>query len=1476
MADGLLSRVGKAIKGGKIPKGFARLPSGRLVPVNELRTKDDVDFQLKLDAEEAKAKAAARKNLSDPNHDRRLFDQQMRTNRRNLGLPETGDLRHTDVVKAESEKADRERREDLGRNPVLRGIESAVGLFDSAVNSLDARTLSEEEQRRHERLWGKAEGGSPYGLRGLTTDSVARLTGTGEQLSYEKAIVDSPDATTLEKTGAVVNTGLRVLEIAGYIAGAGQAGSLATQAGASINKKLLQSKLAAKGLKATTEALDEALAIAKREVGPTRGSAAVSDLETQGGRGLAPERAPGIDVARPAQRDLATFRSEVEGSRVVYDSPSVRHGLRRAEELEGIVAEERKALDGFIRDVEGPDLSPSGKSRTVRRWLTDPEIEGEQDRIDMARFIPIARAVDAANLPDARKLDLLSYFSYNDITELKSVQALIRLAEENPKFKFRPEVNPYLQSSYERLTGESTAFDELAMNLESYGSGRSNLADLEGLPPRPPTEPKASAKQTPVVDEMDPAVYYDSILEDVEATWTKSEVEAFAEKHDIPLYRVQKRWADLNDVDYEDPEAFFKLLDLDEAPPARTTDEPAAIKSQTGDLRSTSHADTDEVREILDLPEREVSPEKVADWLDGAKKHAGHELQIAQDITANPRPITKTEGLALGRRLNELVRRMDEAKASGDVDAYDLARAEANQIADGLDAGGSEWGRSGRARQQLMAEDYSDFGVRRRASKAAGEGGVPAEVQAELDDLRLKLEDAEAKLAEHQAQAATAKMFRAQKGKRLRRTDDIAKDIEAVKKELLAAASKMSANPFVDPEIWNAFGKLVKLEIEAGASKLEDLVARLLKHAADAGIQATESDVRRVLAGLDKPERVPKNVKAAQVQLRNMKREAALIEELNKAEAGGSTKARRRSGGEATPEVRKLEDELAELQAKRRAQEALDQATDQRLAREQAERRRLLEREDVRRVKAEQRTILRQRKALEAQRARDRALLTPEQKKINRSNAYKQDLEEQIADMQQQLETGELKEKIRIKREHDTQTDNLLYERELLQRTIDEKIETLKLSRGQKFRRGLGRFGENVRGTILGSDFGILLRQGLFSIGRPKAYGKGLRAAFRAGFSDPQLAAIERDLDMRQIDGKLVRNIEKEAGLSRTQSHRTLNEQEELVLARLVKQLPEWAASSLEKFGADKAAAGVRKAGDATVGALLRGQHAFINTVRAETFDQAVRAGFDAAELKLRAQFINNATGRGNIKQVPKVMSAIFTSPRYEASRWAMLYEPLKNIGVAGADLATGKGLNRAALANLQDMGVTVASVYTLFKTAELAGYSVNWNPTDADFLKMRRGDETWDVSAGLAPRLRDLMRLGAYWWDPNYQHNLGDLGGRAFVRAISPAIKTPIDEGSKVVQKLRGDARIEGALTGIKAEDDETGWVAFMPLIMQSFYKNLEAEGLGSALGAGAREFVGTSVNRYAERTPKQAKKKSSPTSIGLPNRGRKRKLGL
>jgi hypothetical protein len=185
-------------------------------------------------------------------------------------------------------------------------------------------------------------------------------------------------------------------------------------------------------------------------------------------------------------------------------------------------------------------------------------------------------------------------------------------------------------------------------------------------------------------------------------------------------------------------------------------------------------------------------------------------------------------------------------------------------------------------------------------------------------------------------------------------------------------------------------------------------------------------------------------------------------------------------------------------------------------------------------------------------------------------------------------------------------------------------------------------------------------------------------------------------------------------------------------------------------------------------------------------------------------------------------------------------------------DLGHGK-VNRAALANIQDMAVTAGEVYGLYKLAELAGYEVDFNPTSADFLKMRKGDEVWDPTAGLAPRLRDMARVGVAFMDPEYakEHNfdLQTAVGKAGTRTISPTFRTPIEAWWTERQKDEGvkDSKIRSFFTGMKIDpEDQQGWIAFTPLVYQTFRQTLEAEDLPAALSATGREWLGQSVSRY------------------------------
>lgn len=370
---------------------------------------------------------------------------------------------------------------------------------------------------------------------------------------------------------------------------------------------------------------------------------------------------------------------------------------------------------------------------------------------------------------------------------------------------------------------------------------------------------------------------------------------------------------------------------------------------------------------------------------------------------------------------------------------------------------------------------------------------------------------------------------------------------------------------------------------------------------------------------------------------------------------------------------------------------------------------------------------------------------------------------------------------------------------------------------------------QSARGIILGSDIGVLTRQGLFSWSRPTTAIKATAEAFKSALSPSSMARWEIEVRDREVNGKAAGPIRKAAGLRLTDR---INHPEELVVTRLLSRIPDFnvAGKTIKLSEIGKT--------------LERFQTTFINAVRADLFDAAIKQGLTPEELKLRANFINSATGSSNIKQVHSVLSTILTSPRYEASRWEMLTQPVRNVGALAKSGIKGE-LNRAALANIQDLAVTAAGVIGLFKVAGLAGYTVNWNPTSSDFLKMRKGDETWDVTAGLAPRIRDAMRLYVAYKHPDYNHNFIKEFGKALGRTVSPGIKTPLDQSSAALQRAAGVKEPKLPFSGFKSDEEAEGWMALAPLIVQSMSKSMD-DGIGQAVFTGAREFVGSAVNRY------------------------------
>jgi len=435
------------------------------------------------------------------------------------------------------------------------------------------------------------------------------------------------------------------------------------------------------------------------------------------------------------------------------------------------------------------------------------------------------------------------------------------------------------------------------------------------------------------------------------------------------------------------------------------------------------------------------------------------------------------------------------------------------------------------------------------------------------------------------------------------------------------------------------------------------------------------------------------------------------------------------------------------------------------------------------------------------------------------------ELSRQIKSLEGQIKSGEFREPSPKERFLTQKQRELEAERDRLSQAVRARLKDRQQSTASHAWTAVI---EGIRGTKLGTDFGMLMRQGLFATARPKAFIKGLKSGAEALFSDKAAAILEKEMWEKRIGGQKMSLIRKDAGLSLSDS---LNHPEEMVIFRMVKNVP--------------------IVGKLFAKPLERGQMAFINTVRSELFDAAYLNGMDAAELKLRAKFINSATGRGNIREVPKLLQTIMTSPRYEASRWEML-------GRAIADpitLAKSGFKNKAARANVQDMAVTAAGIVALYKAAELAGYTVEWNPDSSDFGKVRKGDDVWDVTAGIAPRLRDSLRVFslakrlAFGEETKFGESVIGIAGKAVGRTLSPAIRTPIEFASARGQLASGvsEKDLKSLFTGYKLEKvDYTVW-AFAPLIASSMYQTLEKGGdWRAAAFTGAREFVGTSVQNY------------------------------
>ncbi len=895
---------------------------------------------------------------------------------------------------------------------------------------------------------------------------------------------------------------------------------------------------------------------------------------------------------------------------------------------------------------------------------------------------------------------------------------------------------------------------------------------------------------------------------------------------------------------------------------------------------------------VLAPPEKGVTRSAVDAHAEGRRAVAEGQADaesLAREIGKGDRPFTwKEAGVLLeGKRrllntVNNTRAALDRgiAEKAADVprlrEEYDAAKARLQEFADNVQKGKTEWHNTGMALQAGTTLDEGNFAeVLAEARRRKGADLDPKQ-EARLKDLTEQVRGRdeqivalEKELKRLEAEATVRAESPAAKGER--RTPRISreavrKEREAIFKEIdeiisgaAGRVSDVSAVAYDAARFSYAAGKLAVNYMKEGVAVLDEVVAKVQADLKARGIEATYEQVIDDIAEVSKGKR--QSPTAIQQQISRLKsearRDADLRRQIENLKQGLPNRppAQRKQMSERIAELERQRDELTgtlegkDLQAQQRVRTQISRlkaGEPLRLPGKPAEASPALqalrtERDKLvkeRRDRARISELNRQIAALEKGETLSAgvkpkpgnpavAALRGKRDELARARAA----QAQIAELERRLREGDYHLEPRKTRAASRQLEDLRAQRDLLKRQVQAHIDAAKP------KTVLQRAGEvtgNVRRMILGGDLGTLTRQGLFAWSHPITAARAVGTGARAAFSETAMAKWEMELRERTINGKSAAVERKRAGLQITD---TIVRPEELVVARLLKRIP--------------------VAGPVAAG-LERGQTTFINAVRAELFDQALREGMNPHELRLRASFINASTGRGNVQRVPELLKVLMTSPRYEASRWEILWQPFKNSGALAAGLAKGEGVNRAAAANLKDMAMTTAGLLALFKTAELAGYEVEWDPLQSDFGKMRKGDEVWDVSAGIAPRLRDVARVVVATLNPDYRKNLFQVAGKAALRTVSPGIRTPIEQGSIALQRARGNTEPASPFQGFKSREDREGLITLAPLIAQSVRETLGWEGdpetprgPGGAAWTGGRELIGQGVNRYPKPEP-------------------------
>ena len=248
---------------------------------------------------------------------------------------------------------------------------------------------------------------------------------------------------------------------------------------------------------------------------------------------------------------------------------------------------------------------------------------------------------------------------------------------------------------------------------------------------------------------------------------------------------------------------------------------------------------------------------------------------------------------------------------------------------------------------------------------------------------------------------------------------------------------------------------------------------------------------------------------------------------------------------------------------------------------------------------------------------------------------------------------------------------------------------------------------------------------------------------------------------------------------------------------------------------------------------------------RKQVSDEIVKNMVSAKELEAIANYVNVATGRGDIGAAQKYaeeLSTVFFAPKLTASRWQFL---------VGQPLAAGSARTRMIISG--EYGKYIAGLGTLYGLAQLSGAEVSWDPRSNDFGVIRYGQNRINPLSGLgkhaifAGRMISGEFVGSSGkaesvYDDKGRNNWDDLVERYGRSTLSPLFGTAV-----TLAKGRG-------IDGKPYRPSDIPY-DLLPLSARDIYEQYRSNGIGAATAMSLISLHGGGIDTYEKKEPRMTK---------------------